>query len=80
MSTPLCPGCGRGERSYPRHSATCPNIDLETAKKYAGYFVGAHERKMQWVREYQRLEGKVAILKHENNKLRAKLRAANIIS
>jgi hypothetical protein len=69
-----CPFC----KKWNRHAADCPNMTIEAAlerekqaKQSADW---AKQRAAYWLNECRKMHGKLAMLKAENNKLRAKLK------
>lgn len=74
----FCEECKR----YQGHEATCSEVTVESIavllKNSRDAEQAARERAARWLEHLQRCTGKIALLKHENNKLRQaneKLRA-----
>lgn len=70
--TGTCKQCGM----WDGHRLDCPTVDIEQLAKMVQYArkqeENAKERAKRYWDQLQRAIGKVAILKHENNKLRKK--------
>lgn len=77
-----CPECNTRPKwnGVLSHSPTCSRIDLETAKFYAAFYSEKYrKREALFTEAYTREQGRCAVLRRENNTLRAKLRKAGII-
>lgn len=69
----VCPECHR----WAGHVATCPNVTTEMLiaqiERAAQAEEWARERARKYLDQLSLMHGKLALLKHENNKLRRKI-------